>query len=70
MKPTRIRMAHSLVMNYGLYKHMEIFVCIRPHPISSLPIPSSRVWSRSVPSHPAPSGGPFGSFSFQRVNHG
>jgi hypothetical protein len=26
MKPTRIRMAHSLVMNYGLYKKMEIFV--------------------------------------------
>ena len=27
MKPTRIRMCHSLVMNYGLYKKMEIFVC-------------------------------------------
>lgn len=26
MKPTRIRMCHSLVMNYGLYKQMEIFV--------------------------------------------
>ena len=26
MKPTRIRMCHSLVMNYGLYKKMEIFV--------------------------------------------
>ena len=26
MKPTRIRMCHSLVMNYGLYKRMEIFV--------------------------------------------
>lgn len=25
MKPHRIRMAHSLVMNYGLYKHMEIY---------------------------------------------
>jgi len=25
MKPTRIRMYHSLVMNYGLYKKMEIF---------------------------------------------
>ncbi len=24
MKPHRIRMAHSLVMNYGLYKKMEI----------------------------------------------
>jgi histone deacetylase 1/2 len=28
MKPTRIRMCHSLVMNYGLYKKMEIFVRI------------------------------------------
>lgn len=26
MKPTRIRMCHSLVMNYGLYEKMEIFV--------------------------------------------
>ncbi|KIW18633.1 histone deacetylase RPD3 [Exophiala spinifera] len=25
MKPHRIRLAHSLVMNYGLYKHMEIY---------------------------------------------
>lgn len=29
MKPTRIRMCHSLVMNYGLYKKMEIFVRIQ-----------------------------------------
>lgn len=26
MKPMRVRMCHSLVMNYGLYKKMEIFV--------------------------------------------
>lgn len=25
MKPHRMRMAHSLIMNYGLYKHMEIY---------------------------------------------
>lgn len=30
MKPTRIRMCHSLVMNYGLYKKMEIFVSFGP----------------------------------------
>ena len=30
MKPHRIRMAHSLIMNYGLYKHMEIYVCLSP----------------------------------------
>lgn len=29
MKPTRIRMCHSLVMNYGLYKKMEIFVRVQ-----------------------------------------
>ena len=29
MKPHRIRMAHALIMNYGLYKQMEIYVsCI------------------------------------------
>lgn len=28
MKPHRIRMTHSLVMNYGLYKKMEIYVWI------------------------------------------
>jgi hypothetical protein len=28
MKPHRIRMTHSLVMNYGLYKNMEIYVRI------------------------------------------
>jgi hypothetical protein len=26
MKPTRVRMTHALVMNYGLYKKMEIYV--------------------------------------------
>ena len=25
MKPHRIRMAHSLIMNYNLYKHLEIY---------------------------------------------
>ena len=27
MKPHRIRLAHSLIMNYGIYKKMEIYVC-------------------------------------------
>jgi histone deacetylase 1/2 len=26
MKPHRMRMAHSLILNYGLYKKMEIYV--------------------------------------------
>lgn len=30
MKPHRIRMTHSLIMNYGLYKKMEIYVRIAP----------------------------------------
>lgn len=25
MKPHRVRMAHHLVVSYGLYKHMEVF---------------------------------------------
>ena len=31
MKPTRVKMCHSLVMNYGLYKKMEIFVRFLPY---------------------------------------
>jgi hypothetical protein len=33
MKPHRIRLTHSLVVGYHLYKNMEIFVCSK----SSLP---------------------------------
>lgn len=40
MKPTRIRMCHSLVMNYGLYKKMEIFVSI-PCGRSAAPVDAS-----------------------------
>lgn len=28
MKPHRIRMTHNLLLNYGLYRKMEIYVCI------------------------------------------
>ena len=41
MKPTRIRMCHSLVMNYGLYKRMEIFVSERRSDSFLLPLPRS-----------------------------
>lgn len=34
MKPHRIRMAHAMIMNYGLYKKMEIYVS--PSPKSSV----------------------------------
>lgn len=36
MKPHRIRLAHSLIMNYGVYKYMEIYV--------SCPACSLRAW--------------------------
>ena len=41
MKPHRIRMAHSIIMNYGLYTKMEIYVSIilsfhKPSPSSRL----------------------------------
>lgn len=26
MKPHRIRMAHNLILNYGLYRRMEVYV--------------------------------------------
>lgn len=26
MKPHRIKMTHNLLLNYGLYKHMEVYV--------------------------------------------
>ena len=26
MKPHRVRMAHNLILNYGLYRKMEIYV--------------------------------------------
>jgi len=34
MKPHRIKMAHNLVTNYGLDKHMDVLV--RPLSLSSL----------------------------------
>jgi len=32
MKPHRIRMAHSLLVNYGLYKKMQVYVRTLPPP--------------------------------------
>lgn len=31
MKPHRIRMAHNLILNYGLYKRMDVYVSYRKH---------------------------------------
>lgn len=30
MKPHRIRLAHSLVMNYNVYKYLEVYVSHQP----------------------------------------
>lgn len=30
MKPHRIRMTHNLLLNYGLYRKMEIYVSLEP----------------------------------------
>ena len=42
MKPHRIRLAHSLIMNYELYKYMEIYVSTKfgaPSSITSITAP-------------------------------
>ena len=41
MKPHRIRMTHGLIMNYGLYKKMEIYVSFFLLPFPSPPSPPS-----------------------------
>lgn len=38
MKPHRIRMTHNLLLNYGLYRKMEIYVSKYHHPPSCLAI--------------------------------
>lgn len=47
MKPHRIRMAHALIMNYGLYKQMEIYVSLLsrayPNLRLSIEIPPSAI---------------------------
>ena len=48
MKPHRIRMAHSLIMNYGLYKKMEIYVCLRI--LSLQQICHSKFYPKAIPS--------------------
>jgi histone deacetylase 1/2 len=38
MKPHRIRLAHSLVMNYSIYNFLEIYVCVPPFQHGRLPL--------------------------------
>ena len=47
MKPHRIRMAHSLIMNYGLYKKMEIYVSLM-YPELCIPSLLACVWRGCV----------------------
>jgi histone deacetylase 1/2 len=42
MKPHRIRITHSLVVNYGLYKKMEIYVRVLPSSPLALPFANAR----------------------------
>lgn len=56
MKPHRIRMTHSLIMNYNLYKKMEIYVrpllcashhfrsALNPHPLLAEISPTTGLW--------------------------
>lgn len=43
MKPHRIRLAHSLIMNYGVYKKMEIYVSTQVPAILSHAFSSKRL---------------------------
>ena len=37
MKPHRMRMTHNLLLNYGLYRKMEVY---RPHKATQVPVPT------------------------------
>ena len=39
MKPHRIRMAHNLLLNYGLYRKMEIYVRVVRPPARATGVP-------------------------------
>lgn len=41
MKPHRIRMTHNLLLNYGLYRKMEIYVSTSWHCVFKLVFESS-----------------------------
>ena len=48
MKPHRIRMAHNLLLSYGLYRKMEIYVShsARLSPRASLRAGAAAHWQR------------------------
>lgn len=48
MKPHRIRMTHNLILNYGLYRKMEIYVSFKTQLSSSCVLPANLVLARWV----------------------
>ncbi len=52
MKPHRIRLAHSLVMNYGVYKFLEVYVSPTSAPQRSAVFLSLTTVPCSEPSRP------------------
>jgi len=48
MKPHRIRLAHSLIMNYGVYQKMEIYVRKLSDPTSCEDEPNTFISACSV----------------------
>ena len=44
MKPHRIRMTHNLLLNYGLYRKMEIYVSDSHHLDEAAPLCSFEVY--------------------------
>ena len=52
MKPHRIRMAHNLLLNYGLYKKMEVYVRSEPATALATALLSQRGALCSVPAPP------------------
>ena len=57
MKPHRIRLAHSLIMNYGVYQKMEIYVRLASSRGAALLLASlmSQFHAHQLTTHSAPS---------------
>lgn len=45
MKPHRIRLAHSLVMNYNVYKYLEVYVGLFPLDCTLVLVSLTAHWS-------------------------
>ena len=47
-QPHRVRMTHNLIVSYGLYRDMEVFVRCVPAAAAALPCYVNRVYLRSA----------------------